>query len=529
MYRAYYGQGDPTNIKPNSKGIFTNAVSNFIRMLNHLLKEDYDKILVAFDAGKHTFRHDIQKDYKAGRASMPDEFRMQIAYIKDYLKRANINQYEIPLYEADDIVGTMAEQGKKEGFHVDIYSSDKDLLQLIDDEVTVHLTKRGMSELEDFTPSHFEEVYSLKPSQFIDLKAMMGDKSDNISGVPGIGEVKGIKYLQQFNDINNLLENVNDIKGKDKDKFIENKDLLLQCKTMVTILRDAPLHINLSYLDKKEPDYDKLIELYEFLELNSLLKEIRKEKKDDYVSFDYKVIDNPIDIKSILLPNSSLIFETFDYNYHKSDVLAIGLRNKLGTFIIKKELLEESIDFKMYLNDSDNQKSIYDYKKSYVLCKKHNLNLSGIDFDMLLAAYVINPSFTKNEFKNVAAAFEYYDVSYDEEIYSKGVKKTMPEENILFSHISKKVNCLYLIKNKIKEIVSSNGQDDLLYNIEIPLARVLGDMEFEGITVDRNELNIQREELSKGISEYENKIYELAGEKFNIQSPKQLGVILLRN
>ena len=264
MYRAYYGMGDPTKMKPNSKGIYTNAVNAFIRMIHTLLKKgDYDNVLIAFDAGKHTFRHDIQPDYKAGRAHMPDEMRMQIAYLKDFLTRSNIAQFEIAEYEADDIVGTMSKLAENNGYHVDIYSSDRDLLQLISENTTVHMTIKGMSELEDYTPAHFEEVYGIKPSQFIDLKALMGDKSDNISGVPGIGPKKGEKLLQTYGTIEGILDHIEEIKGADKQKFIDNEALVRQCKVMVTILRDAPIGLDLAYTEKKEPNLDKLKELYE--------------------------------------------------------------------------------------------------------------------------------------------------------------------------------------------------------------------------------------------------------------------------
>lgn len=193
MYRAYYGMAAVGNLTQNSKGLYTNAIYAFVRMMNHLIQTPYDAILVAFDAGKKTIRHEWLQEYKAGRAPMPDEFRMQIAYIKQFLEIMRIKQYEQSMYEADDIIGTMAKKAEEAGFHVDIYSSDKDLLQLISPNTTVHLTKKGMTDLEDYTPESFLERYQLQYTQFVDLKAMMGDKSDNLPGIPGIGEKKGCK------------------------------------------------------------------------------------------------------------------------------------------------------------------------------------------------------------------------------------------------------------------------------------------------------------------------------------------------
>lgn len=231
MYRAFYGQGDPTKIKPNSKGIYTNAINAFARMINILKKNnEYNYLLVAFDKGKHTFRHDIMPEYKAGRAHMADEMRMQIPYIKDFLVRSNIAQFEIDDYEADDICGTFNKLALDSGLEVDIYSSDRDLLQLIGPNTNVYMTIKGMSEVEKFDINHFKEVYEIEPSQFIDLKALMGDKSDNISGVPGIGPKKGIKLLKEYNSVEGILEHIDDIKGADKEKFIINSELLKTCK-----------------------------------------------------------------------------------------------------------------------------------------------------------------------------------------------------------------------------------------------------------------------------------------------------------
>ena len=530
MYRAYFGIADTQTLKPNSKGVFTNAIMSFARMINHILQENFDNILVAFDAGKHTFRHDILTDYKAGRAHMPEEMKMQIAHIKNLLDLLGVKRYEVALYEADDIIGTMAKKAEECGYHVDVYSSDKDLLQLITDNTTVHLTKKGLTDLEDYTPDHFEEVYGIKVSQFIDLKALMGDKSDNISGVPGIGIKKAVKYLLEYQSVEGILENISTLKGKDKENFEANKELALTCKKMVTILRDAPIEVTLDETVRKEPNIEKLREFYEYLELPSLLKELNKLKPQAEVySMAYKVIDNPLDVVDALDDNSSLIFESSEYNYHRANLLYIGIKNKKGNFIIIPDLLYQSIDLQLFMSDKNNHKSIYDYKRAYVLMKKMGFELNGVDFDMLLGAYVLNPSITKNEFKMVASSFNYYKLRFDEEVYGKGVKRVIPAPEILMEHVISKVECLYLIKNQIIEALKENEQYELLTEIEIPLSRVLGKMEFAGIKVDLTELNRQKKDLEERISFIESEIYRLAGEIFNISSPKQLGVVLFEH
>ena len=274
MYRAYYGMAAVGNLSQNSKGLYTNAIYAFVRMMNHLTNSSYDSILVAFDAGKKTVRHEWMTEYKAGRAPMPDEFRMQIAYIKQYLEIMRIKQYEQSLYEADDIIGTMAKKGEEAGYHVDIYSSDKDLLQLISPNTTVHLTKKGMTDLEDYTPDTFYEKYQIQYTQFVDLKAMMGDKSDNLPGIPGIGEKKAIKYLQVYGTLDEIIAHQDEIKGADGVKIKEHYEQAILCRKMATILREFDINLTVEDLNKKEYDRDKLISFYQELEFKSLLKDI---------------------------------------------------------------------------------------------------------------------------------------------------------------------------------------------------------------------------------------------------------------
>ena len=530
MYRAFYGQGDPTKIKPNSKGIYTNAINAFARMINILKKNnEYNYLLVAFDKGKHTFRHDIMPEYKAGRAHMADEMRMQIPYIKDFLVRSNIAQFEIDDYEADDICGTFNKLALDSGLEVDIYSSDRDLLQLIGPNTNVYMTIKGMSEVEKFDINHFKEVYEIEPSQFIDLKALMGDKSDNISGVPGIGPKKGIKLLKEYNSVEGILEHIDDIKGADKEKFINNSELLKTCKKMVTILRDAPLGLTLDYAIKKEPDNDKLIELYETLELNGLLKEI-KEANDIRTTnttndVSYTLINDDAILSKICIEDFSLQVETLNQNYHKDQILAIGITNSSGNYILDKNLLKSNI-LKDILENSDIKKYVFDYKKTYVLLKKNNIDLNGVTFDLLLATYVINPTYASHEFKNVAQACEYYDVSFDTDIYGKGAKLKEPESSVLYNHVANKAYAIYSIKNKVETKLKEQDSFKLYSEVELPLARVLASMEIHGVTIDNVELEKQKADLEDRIKFIESEIYRLTGYTFNVSSPKQLAEVL---
>ena len=528
MYRAFYGTSAAGGLVANSKGMYTNAVYAFARMMNHLINSEYDNILVAFDAGKRTLRHDLMEDYKAGRAPMPDEFRMQVAYIKEYLDIMRIKQYEKPLYEADDIIGTMAKRAEEAGYHVDVYSSDKDLLQLISENTTVHLTKKGMTELEDYTPESFLERYGIKHTQFVDLKALMGDKSDNLPGIPGVGEKKGVKLLQDYETLEGILNHKDDIKGKLGENVREHCEDAKVCQQMATILRDFDMDVTIEDTKKQECNKEKLIEFYTELEFKSLLKEALADKPviDNRNTNLFEVIESNDRLNEILIPNSALIFETYDYNYHKCPILAIGIKNSLGMFIIEGDKVLSSLDLAMFLSDNNNHKSIFNYKKAFVLCKRLGLDLSGIDFDLLLGTYVLDSAAAKEEFKIIADYYDYSDCYFDEQIYGKGAKKSMPDKVTLYTHIAKKCNALYELKDECMNRLNEAEQTHLLLDIEIPLSRVLGKMEFEGMRIDLDELNSQSEALTKDISELEGKIYALAGREFNIASPKQLGTVL---
>lgn len=525
MYRAYYGMSQGGAIQTNSKGMYTGAVYSFARMIKIIAKQNYDNFLVAFDAGKKTIRHSWMESYKAGRPPMPDEFRFQIVYIKQFLDLYRIKRYEIELYEADDIIGLMSKKAEDEGYHVDIYSSDKDLLQLISDKTTVHLTKKGMTELEDYNPDTFFERYNIKYTQFIDLKALMGDKSDNLPGIPGIGEKKAVKYLNLYNDLDGIIAHMDEIKGADGIKIKENYNMAILCKKMATIIRDFPITITLEDTVKQEPNITALMEFYKELEFRSFLKEM--DEKTSVSPTSYVSIESKDELNKILKENSSFIGETYDYNYHRCGLLLVGISNDLGTFIVKPELLADNNVFKEFIENEDIKKNVYNYKQLYVLFKRlYGYDFKGVDFDLLLATYILNSSINYQEFKYVSDYYGYEDVLYDETVYGKGAKKTMPSLENLNNHIAKKVVAIAKLKDEAITKLNSNNQYKLLEDIEIPLSRVLGNMEFSGMMIDNNELHKQKVTLEEKIKELSNQIIKYANHDFNISSPKQLGVVL---
>jgi len=522
MYRAYYGTAVTGNLMKNSKGLYTNAIYSFIKMLDNLICQEYDEILVAFDAGKQTFRHEIVESYKDGRTPTPNEMLVQIPHIKEYLNIMNIKQYQLPLYEADDIIGTMADKAILEGYHVDIYSSDKDLLQLVNENTTVHLNKKGMTELDDYTPERVFERYGLTFEQMIDLKALMGDPSDNLKGLPGVGEKTAIKLLQEYGSLENLILNKDSIKGKLGEKIKEHYEDALICQKMCTINRNSPIEISLDDCKRKEPDLEKLNEFFHYLEFFSMLKKnIIKEKP----KAEYEVISDSNELKKILLPDSYIVLEIPEYNYHKSDLMAICIKNRLGTFVMDGEMLSTSIDLRMFLLD-ENNKNIFDLKRAKVWLLEHGYDLCGVGYDMMLASYIATPHMKNNNFNVVCNHYEYTDLLFDENVYGKGAKRITPEKNDIYNHIVKKCIALEKLKPVIINELVMNNQLNLLNEIEMPLASVLAKMEVNGMNIDLVELDNQKQKYEDEMESLEKNIYEAAGYEFNIQSSKQLGEVL---
>lgn len=519
MYRAYYATAMTGNLMQNSKGLYTNAIYSFANMLFSIMKDKFDNILVAFDAGKQTFRHEIYGEYKGGRSPMPEEMRMQIPYIKEFLRRIGVKQYEMPLYEADDIIGTMAKIAKQEGYLVNIYSSDKDLLQLVDDNVIVKLCKKGIQDLDVYDKQGIINRYALNNTQMIDLKALMGDASDNLKGIPGVGEKTAIKLLQEYGTLENIIASVDSIKGKLKEKIIAGSDDALMCKKMVTINQSSPILISLDDTVYEGCDEDSLMNFYAELEFHSLMKKGQAKLSE----FKYKIIESSYDLSQVLLPNSALYLELDDYNYHKANPIGFGLYNELGAFYFDFDMIYQSIDFQLFLS-SDNNKYVFGLKKMLVFLHRYNFELNGVSFDLLLGSYLVNPSLAKQDLKIICQQYDYDDISYDEAIYGK--KFSLPEVKIYSDHIARKARAIYEVRDKVLASLTENKQLSLLIDVEMPLAITLARMEENGMLVSLPELNRQRDYLHDNISNIEKRIYEIAGYEFNISSTKQLAQLL---
>ncbi|QVK17196.1 DNA polymerase I [Mycoplasmatota bacterium] len=533
LYRAYYATAYSGSLMKNSKGLPTNAIYAFsVMMMNILDNYQFSHILVAFDAGKTTFRHKEYKEYKGGRKPTPSELLQQIPIAKQLLDVLNVNRYELELYEADDIIGTLSNKAQTSDFdEIEIISSDKDLLQLITNKTHISFTHKGLTETEVYTIDHLQEVYGLSPSQITDLKGLMGDASDNIPGVPGVGQKTAIKLLSEYDTVENLLNHIDDLKGKLKEKIENNKELALLSKRIATINLDAPIEVSLEDTIYKNYDVKNLIDFYQSVEFHSLIKKINmnqsvEEKAED---LDFTIVDNKFPLDSILLDNSFIIIETFGQNYHKSEILGLALINDKGRFYIPYDIIEQSLTVDMFLRDASISKNTFDYKKTKVALKWHGYDLNGVNYDLLTAAYIVNPSISKGDFRVITSYFNYNDVSYDDDIYGKNTKYHKPDQQVVTTHAIKKAVALRELKQVVIDQLKENNQLTLYKELELPLSVILADMEYEGIHIDRDSLDELGKGLKERISELEEIIYQLANKKFNIASPKQLGEVLFED
>lgn len=536
MFRAYYATAYTGNLMQNKSGLYTNAIFGFCNMIHKLVNEDVDKVFVAFDAGKQTFRHKQYDEYKGGRKPMPDEFRVQIPYIKQYLDIMNIKHFECLDYEADDLVAAYAVLSNTEENDIKVVSGDKDLLQLAKGNITVALTKKGITELDEYTESNFKEKMGFYSYQVPDYKGLVGDSSDNLPGIKGIGEKTALKLLEQYDTLENIINSVNELKGKVQSSILENQEIGLTCKKLATLKSDFTVPYSLDEINKQKPNYTELIEFFKMLDFNSFLKKIEKEmisnsnenKKEEKLIeekiLDIKIADENYDFSSFT--DSYIILETVKENYYNDDFIGISILTEdlKNQVFVPSNIIDKNISLKTYLESNYNKKT-FDYKRLYVTLKQKDININNVIFDALLATYLINPSFVNEDLKIVLENFNDTDLKYDENIYGKGAKTIIPELSIVASHSINKCLALHETVNIILENIKENEQEKLL-EIEIKLSSILGDMELNGLKVDSLVLKQIGEELSIKQKEVETKIYEIAGEVFNINSVKQLGEIL---
>ena len=511
LFRSYYATAYSGNFMKNSKGFPTNALYGFINMINKIIHDEKPEyMLVAFDKGK-TFRHDKYEDYKAGRIEMPNELKQQFPVAKEILSCLGIKWFEIDNYEADDIVGTLSKMiDENDDYEGLIVSSDKDLLQLISDKVTMKMLKTKDHIM--MTKETFYEMYGLTPDKMIDIKALQGDASDNIHGVKGIGEKTALKLLQEYGSLEGIYNNIDNIKGAVATKLINDKEKAFESKDLVTIYKEVPLGFNLEDTKLTNGDLESLKQMYEDLEFYSFLKNMSVNKTSENID-----IKDLVDISELGNLSSPIGFyiEIDKTNYHIADILAMGLFDGKTLYYVKKDMIKQVIE---KLNNIE--KFTYDLKKHYVSLKRINCNLENVSFDSMIAAYLLNYN-VKDDIAYLANQFG-YDISFYE-IISKA--KSI-DEDMLKKLVTSKARFVYEVKKQLEEEMIKEDCMNLFKDIEMPLSIVLGDMEYQGIRVNKEVLKNMNLEIEEKINEVSEKIYELAGEKFNISSPKQLGEIL---
>lgn len=525
-YRAFFA----LPLLNNDKGVYTNAVYGFTQMLLKILEDEKPThMLVAFDAGKTTFRHKTFGEYKGGRQKTPPELSEQFPFIRQLLDAFQIKRYELENYEADDIIGTLASHAADGDWDVKVFTGDKDLLQLVTPDVEVVLTRKGITEVEAYTVEQVNERYGITPDQIIDMKGLMGDPSDNIPGVPGVGEKTAIKLIKQFGSIEKVLDSIDDISGaKLKERLTENKDQALMSKELATITKEAPVEISLDETNYKGFENSLVFPLFKELGFNSLLErlggdeDIPQETEKEELTYKNVTSIEPVMLKS----PSSLVVETLTEDYHKAKIHGFALSNESGTFYISSNLAEKSEDFKAWLEDENQKKKMFDAKRAHVALHGQGITLNGIEFDVQLASYLLNPSESLDDVADVAKQYGKLNVDANEAVYGKGAKKKLPEEDVLAEHLSRKAHTIFRLSDILAEKLKENEQSDLFYHLEMPLALVLAKMEEYGVKVKADTLQKMGTDLELQVTSLEKEIHDLAGVAFNINSPKQLGEIL---
>ena len=525
-YRAFFA----LPLLNNDKGIHTNAVYGFTMMLMKILEDEKPThILVAFDAGKTTFRHKTFSEYKGGRQKTPPELSEQFPFIRDLLDAYGISRYELENYEADDIIGTLSLTAENDGYEVKVISGDKDLTQLSSAATTVGITRKGITDIEEYTPEHVAEKYGLIPDQIIDMKGLMGDPSDNIPGVPGVGEKTAIKLLKEFSTLENLLNSIDQVTGnKLKEKLEEFKNQAIMSKELATIERQAPVEVDLKTVAYEGFIREKLVGLFKELGFHTLLAKLG-EGPDVIEEHELEEIEFhiPTEITEELFADSNYFYvEMLDDNYHYAEIIGFSLVNENGHFYLPTDLALQSVAFKKWAEDESKKKTVYDAKRSEVSLRRHDIHLKGADFDILMASYIINPSENIEDLAAITKRFDLHNIQSDESFYGKGAKRKVPEEAKLAEHLVRKSLAMSDIKEKLEDELRKNEQYELFTELEMPLSLILADMESCGIKVEQERLQKMGKELNDRLVEIEERICELAGEKFNINSPKQLGVIL---
>ncbi|MGI6712507.1 MAG: DNA polymerase I [Bacillota bacterium] len=529
IHRAFYA----LPLLTNGAGEFTNAAYGFVTMLSKILaEEEPDYVVVCFDKSKETFRTKQFKEYKGHRKDTPPELRPQFSLIKEILNAMNIKYEEMQGYEADDLIGTLTYYAKKEGLHSLVLTGDKDSLQLVADDCTVLLTRKGISEIERYDDQAVNDRYGISPGQISDLKGLMGDPSDNIPGVPGIGEKTALKLLHQFGTVDNILENLDQVSTKRlQEKLIKHRELAVMSKKLATIECQVPMEVEIAEYKRKEPEYSRLLDIYKELEFKSLYKGILEQmaqkvipenvEKGTETITNFKCLESIEEItqavRESLQSKQVALYITHRGNYFLGDISSVSFApspEMAYTVFLDDRDGRDKLQILIELFETEGTKKVvYDAKELQVLLFQSGLKFGVFHGDVMLGAYLLNPG--SSDYSLESLCLEYLD------------KALVSKEDEVSDHGGRAV-AIWELAAVVEEKIADQGMEELYRQIELSLETVLADIEITGIKVEASQLVEMSYELEHVIDKISNEIYQLAGEEFNINSPKQLGVILFQ-
>ncbi len=522
LFRAFYATSYPgATIMKTKDGVPTNALFAFGNMINKIIssfKSD-EHIIVAFDTGKKTFRHSELDTYKANRKPCPEELSIQMPLARELLHALGVFTAEIEGYEGDDVAGTAAKKAAKEGYDVEIYTSDKDFLQLIDDKIEIHILKKGLSEVEIINNENMVEKYGFTPLQILDYKGLRGDSSDNLPGIPGVGDKTAIKLIQEYGTLESIIEAAPNMNSKLGEKIVANAELGKMCKHLAKIIIDVPLNFTLESTEYLGYDFKEISSFCSRYELKQLLSKISVQGKSKIT----KEIVHSVDVIEIssfsgfIKPKAiGIAIDKENTSYHKAELFGLGISFDGKTYYISKDNLINDSSLKDWLKDKEIEKYCFDYKAIKVLLNRYDIGLEGLKFDLLLASYLLDSSLINEE----DAIFSYFNISisHNEEISlfnTSNIKRTGE-----IAYYSKEIS------SEVLKDLKENNALDLFLNVECPLCNVLAKMEIEGFPLNINTLREIGQQFKEKLNDITQKIYLEAGEEFNISSPKQVASIL---
>ena len=520
LFRAYYATAYPgVEIMRSQDGTPTNAIFAFSNMMNKIIADlkEGECLFVAFDAGKHNFRHDQLETYKANRKPAPEDLVKQFPIVREFLTSLGVYQFEEVGFEGDDIAGTVATLAEKEGYDVSIYTSDRDFLQLVTDKISVNIIKKGLSDVVPMTPSLVKETYGFEPKQIIDYKGLRGDSSDNLPGIPGIGEKTAVKLIEEYGSFDNIIEHVDEIKGKVGENIKEHQEIGRISRDLAIIQTNIELPFDVADTEYKGYDFQTINNFCQKYGLKQFINKVQpKWKKKDLNAMEIEVI-NIDSLKDVEIGTDiGIALDYYDDDYSLSDFYGISFSSKGKNYYMSYENLKKDDVALNILKDESIKKYCYDYKAIKVCLANHDIEINGLYFDLLIASYLIDSSLRNNV--DIVMNIFGVDLGEDEEVslfsQEQPIKTT-------------KVACFSLmLKDKVFNELKKLEAIDLYDNLEVPLADTLADMEIEGFPLDKNKLDEFGDVYKQKEQELAEEIYEMAGERFNLASPKQIGDVL---